>query len=123
MKLEFYLLQQSVPKQTPVLNQNGNGVFDTLIDRFCAEAYNYPFDPSDPKSLEDKTDARVEPYGGFYSKTDDSTVLHKYRSHSVSTRFLTRVGINRRRATSEDDILYSIEVLNESFVKNPKAKV
>jgi len=100
-----------------------NGVFDTLIDRFCAEAYNYPFDPSDPKSLEDKTDARVEPYGGFYSKTDDSQVKYKYRSHSVSTRFLTRVGINRRRATSEDDILYSIEVLNESFVKNPKSKL
>jgi len=102
---------------------NKNGVFDTLIDRFCAEAYNYPFDPSDPKSLEDKTDPRVEPYGGFYSKTADSEVLHKYRIHSVSTRFLTRVGINRRRATSEDDILYSIEVLNESFVKNQKANL
>lgn len=90
-----------------------NGVFDTLIDRFCADAYNYPFDPSDPKSLKEKTDARVEPYNGFYSCKDG-----KYRSHSVTTRFLTRVGINRQRATSQDDILYSIEVLNESFVKN-----
>jgi CRISPR-associated protein Csx10 len=27
---------------------------------------------------------------------------------------LTRVGINRRRATSEEEILYSLEVLNES---------
>ncbi len=96
----------------------GNGVFDTLIDRFCAEAYNYPYDPSDPKSLIDKIDARVEPFSGFYSKTNDK-VEHKYRSHSVSTRFLTRVGINRQRATSQDDILYSIEVLNESFPETP----
>ncbi len=95
----------------------GNGVFDTLIDRFCADAYNYPFDPSDPESLKDNTDARVEPFAGFYSCKDN-----KYRSHSVSKRFLTRVGINRQRATSQDDILYSIEVLNESFVKNPKEK-
>jgi CRISPR-associated protein Csx10 len=95
----------------------GNGVFDTLIDRFCADAYNYPYDPSDPKSLKDKTDARVEPFAGFYSCQDN-----KYRSHSVRKRFLTRVGINRQRATSQDDILYSIEVLNESFVKNPQEK-
>ncbi|WP_339459675.1 type III-D CRISPR-associated RAMP protein Csx10 [Nodularia spumigena] len=95
----------------------GNGVFDTLIDRFCADAYNYPFDPSDPKSLEDDTDARVEPFAGFYSCKKG-----EYRSHSVSKRFLTRVGINRQRATSQDDILYSIEVLNESFVENPKEK-
>jgi len=101
-------------------NKSGNGVFDTLIDRFCAEGYNHPFDPSDPKSLQDGdgTDARVEPYSGFYSKVE-----HKYRSHSVSTRFLTRVGINRRRATAEDDLLYSIEVLNESFIKNLAPKV
>lgn len=98
----------------------GNGVFDTLIDRFCADAYNFPYDPSDPKSLEEKTDARVEPFGGFYSKTNEK-IKYKYRSHSISTRFLTRVGINRRRATSEDDILYSIEVLNESFLENPQA--
>ncbi|MDZ7960983.1 MAG: CRISPR-associated RAMP protein Csx10 [Aulosira sp. DedQUE10] len=94
-----------------------NGVFDTLIDRFCADAYNYPYDPSDPKSLKDKTDARIEPYSSFYSCKDG-----KYRSHSVSTRFLTRVGINRQRASSQDDILYSIEVLNESFVENPQGQ-
>jgi CRISPR-associated protein Csx10 len=102
---------------------SGNGVFDTLIDRFCGEECNLPFDPRDLKSLQDGTDARVEPYSGFYSKSSDSKVKHKYRSHSVSTRFLTRVGINRRRATSEDDILYSIEVLNESFLKNLKLKI
>ncbi|NJK51720.1 MAG: CRISPR-associated RAMP protein Csx10 [Leptolyngbyaceae cyanobacterium SU_3_3] len=87
------------------------GVFDTLIDRFCAEAYNQPYDPSCPKDC-----SRVEPFSGFYSKTSDAGIKHQYRSHAVSTRFLTRVGINRRRATAEDEILYSIEVLNESFL-------
>ena len=95
---------------------SGNGVFDTLIDRFCAEIFNYPYDPKDPKSLEEGTDARVEPYSGFYSNNKE------YYSHSVSTRFLTRVGINRKRATSEESILYSIEVLNESFSTNKKSK-
>lgn len=104
-------------KTNPGFKPKGNGVFDTLIDRFCAEAYNYSFDPSDPKSIKKDTDARVEPYSGFYSCKNK-----EYRSHSVSTRFLTRVGINRRRATSEEEILYSIEVLNESFVKNPQEK-
>lgn len=101
----------------------GNGVFDTLIDRFCAEAFNFTYEPNCPKDL-----GRVEPFGGFYSKSNDKKssdkkLEYKYRSHFVNTRFLTRVGINRRRATSQEEILYSIEVLNESFLENPKAKV
>lgn len=94
------------------INKQKGGVFDTLIDRFCAEAYDQPYDPSCPKDY-----GRVEPLSGFYSKTADPSVQCPYRSHSVSTRFLTRVGINRRRATAEDEILYSIEVLNESFLQ------
>jgi CRISPR-associated protein Csx10 len=95
------------------------GVFDTLIDRFCAEAYNQPYDPSCPKDY-----GRIEPMSGFYSRTNDTEVKFPYRSHAISTRFLTRVGINRRRATAEDEILYSIEVLNESFLqaKRPLSK-
>ncbi|MUG98259.1 CRISPR-associated RAMP protein Csx10 [Scytonema sp. UIC 10036] len=85
-----------------------HGVFDTLIDRFCAEAYNHPYDPNCPKD-----GGRVEPFGGFYSCVDGS-----YYQPSISTRLLTRVGINRRRATSEEQVLYSIEVLNESEGKN-----
>lgn len=88
------------------------GVFDTLIDRFCAEAYNHPYDPNCPKDY-----GRVEPFSGFYSTSN-----HNYRSHAVTTRFLTRVGINRKRATAEDDILYSIEVINESFSPNSNPK-
>lgn len=84
--------------------EDGNGVFDTLIDRFCAESYGHLYDPICP------TDGgRVEPHACFYNKVGGN-----YYSHSVSKRLLTRVGINRRRATAEEQILYSIEVLNES---------
>ncbi|MGV0026855.1 type III-D CRISPR-associated RAMP protein Csx10 [Phormidesmis priestleyi] len=103
-------------KAKPGFLPGGDGVFDTLIDRFCAEAHCYSYDPSDPKDLQ-----RVEPFGGFYSKAE-GCATPQYRSHSVSTRFLTRVGINRKRATAEDEILYSIEALNESFLKSPNAK-
>ncbi len=87
------------------------GVFDTLIDRFCAESCGQLYDPKCPKDLENNGDGRVEPFNGFY-------ISHgkQYQSISASKRLLTRVGINRRRATSEEQILYSLEVLNESQV-------
>jgi len=82
-----------------------HGVFDSLIDRFCAEAYGYPYDPNCPED-----GGRVDTAGiTFYCKVDD-----EYHSLKVNKRLLTRVGINRRRATSEEEILYSLEVLNES---------
>ncbi|MEG4287351.1 CRISPR-associated RAMP protein Csx10 [Microcoleus sp. C2C3] len=82
-----------------------NGVFDTLIDRFCAEGYGYPYDPNCPED-----GGRVDAAGiSFYCKFNK-----KYHSLSANKRLLTRVGINRRRATSEEEILYSLEVLNES---------
>lgn len=92
--------------------ESNNGVFDTLIDRLCAEYYGFAYEPNCPQ----EKDARVEPYTGFYSKYNS-----KYYSLSVSKRLLTRVGINRRRATSEEEILYSVEVISESQsrVKNP----
>lgn len=92
-------------------SQDKNGVFDSLIDRFCAESYGYPYDPNCP------TDGkRVEPFSGFYSQREDD-----YYSHTVNKRLLTRVGINRRRAIAEEQILYSIEVLNESQGEKHKA--
>ncbi|HEY9804238.1 MAG TPA: CRISPR-associated RAMP protein Csx10 [Leptolyngbyaceae cyanobacterium] len=81
-----------------------NGVFDSLIDRFCADNYGLYYEPTCPED-----GGRVEPYSGFYSRIDG-----KYYNSSVKKRLLTRVGINRRRATSEEEILYSIEVINES---------
>jgi CRISPR-associated protein Csx10 len=91
----------------------GSGVFDTLIDRFCAQQVGYPYEPTLP-SDEGQEDL-VEPFSGFYSQRDK-----QYFQHNVNTRFLTRVGINRRRAVAEDQILYSVEVLNESFLVNTR---
>lgn len=93
-----------------------SGVFDTLIDRFCAESYGHLYDPNCP------TDGgRVDSPGiSFYSKLND-----EYYGHTEGKRLLTRVGINRRRATAEEQILYSIEVLNESEStgENPKPAI
>lgn len=85
---------------------DGNGVFDTLVDRFCADAYYRIYDPNCP------TDGgRVDTFKGLYSIKNDL-----YYTHFASTRLLTRVGINRRRATAEDSMLYSVQVLNETKV-------
>lgn len=85
-----------------------NGVFDTLIDRLCAEKYAQIYDPNCP--TEHSTyGKRVDHFSGFYSEHDDD-----YYTPSANARLLTRVGINRRRATSEERVLYSIAVLNES---------
>jgi CRISPR-associated protein Csx10 len=94
--------------------KRNNGVFDTLIDRFCAECYGRLYDPNCPSDNQ----GRVDAYTGFYSQID-----RKYYSHSASTRLLTRAGINRRRTTSEEEILYNIEVLNESQEKKQKPVV
>jgi CRISPR-associated protein Csx10 len=81
-----------------------NGAFDSLIDRFCADAYGQIYDPNCPTD-----NGRVDAFKGLYS-----VVNGKYHSHAASTRLLTRVGINRRRATAEDKVLYSLQVLNET---------
>jgi CRISPR-associated protein Csx10 len=86
------------------------GVFDTLIDRYCAEVHDHPYDP-----LPETEGDRLEPLSGFYTKGKPY-----YESHSAPKRLLTRVGINRRRATAEEQILYSLEVLSETNAKgNP----
>ena len=97
-------------KTNPGFKPKGYGVFDTLINRFCAECYGYPYDPICPQD-----GGRVEPYSGFYSQKNQQN----YQTHSVSKRLLTRVGINRRRATAEEQVLYSIEVLNETENQQP----
>ncbi|MFE4108365.1 type III-D CRISPR-associated RAMP protein Csx10 [Almyronema epifaneia] len=82
------------------------GVFDTLIDAFCAESLGYPYDPACLNG------DRAEPYSSFYTVQNE-----RYQAHSVDTRLLTRVGINRRRATAQEQVLYSIEVINEAKTK------
>ncbi|GAX45308.1 hypothetical protein NIES4075_63290 [Tolypothrix sp. NIES-4075] len=98
-------------KANPGFLPKGHGVFDTLIDSFCAEQFNHPYDPSSLKALAEGVDPRVEAYNSLYSQHDE-----QYCTHAATSRLLTRVGINRHRATSSDDILYSIEVLNEAFI-------
>jgi CRISPR-associated protein Csx10 len=78
------------------------GVFDALIDSFCAREHGHFYEPNDVNG------DRVEPFKGFYSQHQGS-----YYAHSVNQRLLTRVGINRRRATAQEEILYSIKVLDE----------
>jgi CRISPR-associated protein Csx10 len=89
-----------------------NGAFDSLIDSFCAESYGRLYDPNCP------TDGSlVHAFKGFYGKIkskDKDKNEYQYHKTSTNNRLLTRVGINRRRAVSEEQILYSIEVLNES---------
>ncbi|MFY7802764.1 MAG: CRISPR-associated RAMP protein Csx10 [Limnoraphis robusta] len=94
-------------------NYEGHGVFDTLIDRFCAEDYGQLYDPNCPTDSD-----RVDNLSGFYCKIYD-----KYHPLSANKRLLTRVGINRKRATAEESILYSIEVLNESQPKKKKPSI
>lgn len=91
----------------------GNGVFDTLFDRFCAESYGHLYDPNCPTDGD-----RVDAFTGFYGIDNK-----KYYKPSVDKRLLTRVGINRRRAVSEEQILYSIEVMNESKPHKPEPSI
>lgn len=83
------------------------GVFDSLIDSYCAREHGLFYEPNDV------TGDRVESFSGFYSKSGTT-----YVTHSINKRLLTRVGINRQRATAQDEILYSLEVLNESQGKH-----
>lgn len=101
-------------KNNPGFKEKGNkeGVFDTLIDRFCAKKIDYCYDPNTFKE-----GGRVDTFSGFYCQFKD-----KYYKLTANRRLLTRTGINRRRATTEESILYSIEVLNEPSQKNNKEK-
>lgn len=96
------------------LSGDNSGVFDTLIDRFLAEKVGYPYEPTDPSA--DNSNNQVDAFSGFYSHDGK-----RHYEHKVTTRFLTRVGINRRRAVAEDQILYSPEVINESFLTDRRA--
>ena len=104
-------------KTNPGFQSSGQGgVFDTLIDSFCKEQFRQPYEFTDPSATGEGGNSQVEPYSAFYSITNQ-----RYCKHEVSSRFLTRVGINRRRATAEEQVLYSVAVLNESFAECPKA--
>ncbi|MBK1986920.1 CRISPR-associated RAMP protein Csx10 [Sphaerospermopsis aphanizomenoides BCCUSP55] len=105
-------------KIKPGFKTKGDGVFDTLIDRFCAENYGQVYDFNSPREGNEVEGDRVDNFPGFYSRKSS-----KYSKNSAKTRLLTRVGINRRRATSEERVLYSIEVLNESKEQKKEAVI
>ena len=94
------------------------GVFDSLIDSFCAQAHGHFYTPNDIAGN------LVDTLSGFYS-IEERKAGPRYYSHTLSKRLLTRVGINRRRATAQDEMLYSIEVMDESHAgkHEPEATV
>lgn len=98
-------------KTKPGFKPDKAGAFDSLIDSFCAKAHGHFYIPNDLAG--DLVDA----FSGFYSiekRIDKGKEWSRYYSHTLSKRLLTRVGINRRRATAQDEMLYSIEVMEES---------
>ena len=86
-----------------------HGVIDTLVERLCFEA----LDPAGPlylpKCCRCKPGMRMERYTAFYNWDGQ-----KGKRASVKQRLLTRVAINRRRGTSEDELLYSPIVISEA---------
>jgi CRISPR-associated protein Csx10 len=84
----------------------GHGVKDTLIERLCVEALTPAGLIYIPRC--DYCEMRLERYTGFYRRDGQSL-----RSERVAQRLLTRVAINRRRATAEDELLYSPLVISE----------
>lgn len=87
------------------------GVFDSLIDSYCAKSRGLSYAPTDLQGN------AVDSLSGFYSSGRQG-----YLFHTVRKRLLTRVGINRRRATAEDEILYSVEVIDDSQGKQASGK-
>lgn len=95
-------------KTNPGFEPANAGVFDSFIDGYCATAQGHFYVPNDLSGN------LVETFKSFYSKDNSRKAKAQYYSHAVTKRLLTRVGINRKRATAQDEILYSIEVMNES---------
>lgn len=88
--------------------------FDILATLVCLEQLELPGLPFDGAALESAD--------GFYTLCGKSDAGNSYRQdqvkkREVTQRVLTRVAINRRRGTAEDQRLYSPLVLNE-YVKD-----
>lgn len=85
-----------------------HGVFDTLIDRVCADSLQpaaLTYAPRCPVCS-----GQTKAAGGYYAHTADNT----YRSRSAQRRMLTRVAIDRRRGTAAEALLYAPIVLSET---------
>jgi CRISPR-associated protein Csx10 len=90
----------------------GHGVFDGLVDRMCCELLGVvvPYSPRCNHPDHGVGGERVESYGGFYALTSEGP-----RGVEVGLRLSTRAAVNRRRRVSEDQMLYSPLVLDETM--------
>lgn len=91
---------------------DNHGVIDTLIKRLCVESLRPAGMLYLPKCRFKSCGMRLERYPGIYRASSG-----RYISEQVTHRLLTRVAINRRRATAEDQLLYSPIVISEGSVK------
>lgn len=80
----------------------GHGVFDTLIDRVCADELQPAALLYDPHCLVCR--ARGDRFRGIYARTQDGRTL---RRREVQRQILTRVAIDRWRGTAAEEQLYS----------------
>lgn len=89
-------------------DRQSHGIFDTLIDRVCADALQpaaLTYAPRCPVCA-----GQTKAAGGYYARTADDT----FRARSAQRRMLTRVAIDRRRGTAAEGLLYAPIVLSET---------
>jgi CRISPR-associated protein Csx10 len=96
-------------KAEPGFLNKKHGVIDTLIRRLCFESLQPAGWLYLPKCNEEACHTRLEKFAGFYLRR----ARDRYEKVSVTHRLLTRVAINRRRTTAEDQLLYSPIVISE----------
>lgn len=82
-----------------------HGVFDTLIKKLSNEIKgNYDYEIKCPECH-----SKAEPFGGFYYFLDKKVLAES----KVSKRRIVRTAINRARRSAEEEMLYSLEVIEE----------
>lgn len=89
------------------LKDGGHGVFDTLIDRVCAEELEPAALTYDPRCAD--CGERADTQTGMYAHAAGDA----WRTRSVQRRMLTRVAINRALGSAEPGLLYSPIALSE----------
>jgi CRISPR-associated protein Csx10 len=99
----------SCKAQSGFCGDGKHGVIDTLVERLCFEALQPAGPLYLPRCPHCKPMMRMERHTAFYNW--DGV---KGKRASVKQRLLTRVAINRRRGTSEDELLYSPIVISEA---------
>lgn len=94
-----------------------HGIFDTLFQRLITEKADWLL--YDPKCPHCGDDGRVEAQSGFYTRSDNGG----YVKRALSTRLLTRVGINRQRKVAADELLYNLNAIDPLSAKGEKIRL